>query len=236
MQLPLTPPRMEGTTNGPLTLMLAMDLIVLALFVMLNSVAQQATHQVKGDHGSLRQDGGYDHREVGQGNGSDDVEMLDGPARQREVHEELRGMVANRLRLVTPEMSTDARGVRLLVARKIVFTREGDLTRSGQAWLEDFAAVLQTNGKDWKGRLMVLGGQAEGPVLAKAASLLAPLAMVDPARIRVGYRTVEGAAPPQVVEVVMKAPAWGVADRKAEQVQQVLTRPGGTLEGVGRVD
>lgn len=226
--MPQALPRETGGNNGPLMLLLALNLILLAFFILLNAVTPTADKNVR------------EGMNQGTGVGMDPTSNMtlgEGASIQRQVQEDMRGLVANRLRLLSPALDTDATGVQLTLPQgKLFVAGAAELTADGGVWLENLRELLAGPGGGWEGMLLVLGRPGDAPLLARRVVAVGRALGVETLRrVSVGYGFRSDEAVGRVL-LVLKAPAGRIADRDAERMERGLGESGGELQGLGRGD
>ena len=226
--MPQPLPRADGGTQGPLMLLLALNLILLAFFIMLNAVVPSADSDVR------------DGMTRGTGVAEDptaNMTLSDNAGIRRQVQDDMRGLVANHLRLLSPDLATNATGVQLTLPQAKLFAPGADaLTQDGLAWLENLRTLLAGPGAAWSGTFLVVGNPADIPLLARRVVAVGQVVGGDTMRrVAVGYAVGRETGSGRAV-LVLKAPLTRIAGRDAELMERGLTGAGGTLQGLGRGD
>ncbi|MCP5405120.1 MAG: hypothetical protein H6922_02725 [Pseudomonadaceae bacterium] len=172
------PPK-AAAPAGSVVVMLALNLILLALFILLNAFAKPSQHKQLEAIDGVNE--GFDYRESGLGTGSDDTASLGIPWSMA-LQEGLRGLVHNQLLLDADDaMEVDASGVRVVVPLSALFAEgKTELMADKVGFLENALALMVPEKGAPEGTLELAVGDASDQMMVAAAraqsmaTLLAP--------------------------------------------------------------
>lgn len=164
------PTFVSGQSSGTVMLMLALNLIILAFFILLNGMAMDTEAKAKAAYDSLKE--GFSSNEKGAGLGDADTDELLKPW-QLGLNPLLQGVIHNALQISTPDIKVDADQILLTVPLKVLFDdNSADLLPSGHALVANLASIT----KDKEGlpvfrMVITIGMQAKDSVLASQRTM-----------------------------------------------------------------
>lgn len=221
----VTPPQYQPAQGGSVVLMLALNLILLALFILLNAFAKPSHNK---SLEAIRGVGeGFDYRESGLGLGSDQTASLGIPW-QMNLQEGLNGLVHNQLLLDTDAVEADANVVRVTLPATALFAEDGtDMLLDRLGFVENVAALLAPPGRTAEGVMEVVVAAPLDQQMVAAARMQALMNVLAPplgealtTAVRVGE-----------AQVVMEFTYKG-AGNSAGRMMDELRPLGGKVEGI----
>lgn len=218
-------PRVIPASSGTVVMMLSLNLILLALFILLNAFAKPSTTKAEAALEGVEE--GFDYRESGLGVGSDQTQMLAVPW-QMNLQEGLNGLVHNQLLLEGDAVEADASMVRVVLPVAVLFGEGQSLLPARVGFVENVAALLAPAGAAPEGTLqvaVVAPVEEVDAAVARARALASVLAPVVGAVLTVAVR--EG----QESQVVMEFVYTG-AGNSAGRIGEAAQQAGGVVKGV----
>lgn len=214
MPLPRLVPS-TASADGTLLLLLGLNLLLLAFFILLNSMATHGARHASDVMARVKE--GYNVQ--GSYTGGD----ADAPRQplaywKQQVTGRMQGVVLNRLGLSTVPLEADANRVEVLIPLETLFS-EGEVANPPVVKALNAAAGPESR------VVWVMEGASATEETAHQAAALAALGVV--AQVQVS-----GEAPPQPRVRVVVVPGVTTPSDRGGQVQRVGTQLGGAVQGV----
>lgn len=218
----------HGGGNGAIVIMLALFLIMLVLFILLNAYSKPSrgkTEQVASSMTETLELSGA----AGRGLSS----TLDGMPWSMAVQNRLEGVVHTQLQLELADVETDASTLRVTLPLATFFEGAGvDVKPVALGFLENVGAVLKGDDQGAPVLRMVVKDDAAmlGVAMARARNVVVPV-VAHGAR---GVTAAAGVGAPAVVLEFYYVPGDMQAAESAGKLNQTLQPLGGSMRGEGR--
>lgn len=224
-----------GQASGTVMLMLALNLIVLAFFILLNAMATDTEAKAKAAYDSLKQGFSSQQKGVGLGDADTDDRV---PPWQIGLNANLQGVLHNALQISTPDMKADADQIALMVPGSAVFAPAGaEFLPGGKALVENMIGITK--------------GKADKPVFRVSFVVRMPAADAKLAALRLLavhdvlasagadatlFTAGVAVADKDVLEIALAPVAedYTVASAKMGQVTQQSQKVGAEVKAVGK--
>lgn len=224
--LAVQPKHKDG--NGAIVIMLALFLIMLVLFILLNAYSKPSRGKTEQAANSMTET-----LELSGVSGLGLSATLDGMPWAMAVENRLTGVVHTQLQLEMEDVETDATTVRVTLPLVTFFEgQDAALKPATLGFLENLGAVLKGDAQGTPAVRMVVRDNASLLPLAMArAYALATPVLAHGAR---GVAAAAGEGAPSVVLEFYYQPGVVEAAESAGAIQQTLQPLGGTMRGEGR--
>lgn len=170
----------SGSNGGSVVIMLALNLIMLALFILLNSFAKPSTQKSLEAIEGVGE--GFDYRESGGGLGSD-MTQLTGVPWHFNLQRGIDGLVHNQLMLDTADFEADASTFKVILPMASLFGDDAVLVPDRQGFLENAGALAKAEQGKVRVQVVVRDVAANLPLSSARAQAIAAPMMKDMAPI-----------------------------------------------------